>query len=113
MLNVPHRTYEREQQKIAAENSENSVKLSAADFEETTFLRSRSNARTHPRTRNSLCWKRGERGREREKKRKKVKKIQQTREKKLGTEWKEGKRQIQRDRKRQKMTRERVKLSSG
>lgn len=67
MLNVPHRTYEREQQKIAAENSENSVKLSAADFEETTFLRSRSNARTHPRTRNSLCWKRGERGREREK----------------------------------------------
>lgn len=71
MLNVPHRTYEREQQKIAAENSESSVKLSAADFEETTFLRSRSNARTHPRTRNSLCWKEG-----RERERERIKKIQ-------------------------------------
>lgn len=51
MLNVPHRTYEREQQKIAAENSESFVKLSAADFEETTFLRSRTD------TRDSMCWK--------------------------------------------------------
>lgn len=61
MLNVPHRTYEREQQKIAAENSESSVKLSAADFEKTTFLRSRYVTHGHTHGHNKiLCVGKGE-----------------------------------------------------
>lgn len=62
MLNVPHRTYEREQQKIATENSESSaVKLSAADFEKTTFLRSRYVTHGHTHGHNKiLCVGKGE-----------------------------------------------------
>lgn len=70
---MPHRTYEREQQKIAAENSESFVKLSAADFEETTFLRSRTD------TRDSMCWK-AERERERTKKFNREKKLERQKE---------------------------------
>lgn len=67
MLNVPHRTYEREQQKIAAENSESFVKLSAADFEETTFLCSRTDTRFYVLE-----------GRERERENKKIQQREET-----------------------------------
>lgn len=66
MLNVPHRTYEREQQKIAAENSESFVKLSAADFE-TTFLCSRTDTRFYVLE-----------GRERERENKKIQQREET-----------------------------------